>query len=61
MLCLQVMSAGSGGCIHHWSLNGTSKSHIPSSVGTVYSVAINSKSVKANVGRFLHLGGVIPY
>ncbi|XP_062509466.1 THO complex subunit 6 homolog [Corticium candelabrum] len=45
----QVMSAGSGGCIHHWSLNGTSKSHIPSSVGTVYSVAINSKSVKANV------------
>lgn len=45
----QVMCAGSDGHIHHWSLNGTAKSHIPSSIGTIYSVAVNSKSSKAKV------------
>ncbi|XP_065831158.1 THO complex subunit 6 homolog [Oscarella lobularis] len=45
----ELISVGNDSRVHHWSLNGDARSHIPSAVGTLYSVASNSPSAKTQM------------
>ncbi|XP_064619164.1 THO complex subunit 6 homolog [Lineus longissimus] len=40
----EIISAGTSGVVHHWNVNGESRSHVPCSPGSVFNVNINTNS-----------------
>ena len=48
---LQIITAGAGGEVRHWTINGEKLSTVPSTLGHVFSLAYNTKNKKNEVSK----------